>query len=201
VSFRSDLLTEPGVVARETVEAAAGDDPARLALAVLTGLLRLRATMDVVVVGVENIYGDAEFAEQLALLVAGAEVVRVTADDMTVLDEVVAGCDVVVGSRYHALVLALRRGRSIVAVETSARPGPSKLRDLVGSVGLETAYWTAGTGSPPLADAVTAALRRSADDAVGDRYADVHARSLTALDALTERLREHAGATAHRRSS
>jgi Polysaccharide pyruvyl transferase len=151
-------------------------------------------------IAIDNVYDDAAAAKAFAGELGDAPVRLVTDPDADTLGEVFRDYDLVVVSRFHSAILALRAGVPFIAADPYWHPeaGTSKVHQLLAGLGLAARHWSGtGTGAgqagaagsdpigaptAPMSDLVAAALAAAADDR--DRYAAVHTRALAALDEL-----------------
>jgi hypothetical protein len=143
----------------------------------LAGLQRIGA---VEFLRVDNMYDDGSAAAALAAELSGAAV-RPVGGGAAGLSDALGRYDLVVVSRFHSAVLALRAGVPFVAADPYWSPaaGTSKVHQLLASLGCTDRHWT---GAGPLTGPAEAALAGAAGDR--DRYLAQHARAIGALDEL-----------------
>jgi polysaccharide pyruvyl transferase WcaK-like protein len=186
------LCRAPEATAAAIARSMASRDRDRSLLA--RSLLELAAEVELCFIGVRNMYGDAQVAEQLAAALPGTRCELVDVGDHGRLAELYGGCAAVVVSRYHSAVLALRAGTPVVGADTSATSGPSKLRDLLSRLGCAEHYWTAATTSS-LADIATAVVGDPhAAETAKQRYAAMHSQAGASLDGLAASISMSVGA-------
>ncbi|MFF3444378.1 polysaccharide pyruvyl transferase family protein [Streptosporangium sp. NPDC002721] len=177
-------------------------------------LIELAAFADIEFITVPNIYGDEEAGARFARAVPRARVREIRlpgvsgdgtgastwastwasigastgADELT---EAFARCDLVLVSRYHSAILALRGATPFVAVDPfwSRRNGTSKLHELTAELGMAHRYWTHHDTHP--AEDLLGIVERALDDDPIEAavYRDTHARARAAFDRLAEGLR------------
>jgi polysaccharide pyruvyl transferase WcaK-like protein len=148
-------------------------------------IIELGEQGELLIIGIRNMYGDDTLAQQLAAALPEA---RCAIAGVTDHDEVTAlygACDVVLASRYHSAVLALRAGTPVVGVDTSAVIGPSKLHSLLAQLGMADRYWGVAGMADQLPAIVSVVLSSdvSAGEAAG-RYRAMHDRAVADLAAL-----------------
>ena len=187
----------------------AGERAAALGFVTELGLtlIELAAFADIEFITVPNIYGDEEAGARFARAVprarvrelrlpgvsggtggTGVSVASTGADELT---EAFARCDLVLVSRYHSAILALRGATPFVAVDPfwSRRNGTSKLHELTAGLGMAHRYWT-HQGTHPAGDLLGIVERALDDDPIeAAAYRDTHARAAAAFDRLAEGLR------------
>jgi hypothetical protein len=201
LATRTAMPYDPGLCLPPEQVMAEADAPheqaARLGFVADLGLtlMELGGLAEVEFLAVDNIYGDDETAGQLARSVAGATVTALgsTGADHGVgpLCEAFARCDVVLVSRYHSAILALRTGTPFVAVDPfwSRRNGTSKLCELMNQLGLAHRYWN---GDGDLPQIVNQTLDSSNEPLEEPLYRDMWVRAGAAFDRLADDLRAHA---------
>lgn len=152
-------------------------------------LIELAGLADIEFVTVPNIYGDEEIGARFARSVPGSRTreirLRETSTGAEELTEALSRCDLVLVSRYHSAILALRAAIPFVAVDPfwSRRNGTSKLHELTGELGMAHRYWNARTGGD-LLKIVECALKEDPIEAAA--YREAHARAMAAFDRLAE---------------
>ncbi|MEU4408696.1 polysaccharide pyruvyl transferase family protein [Streptosporangium sp. NPDC023963] len=166
-------------------------------------LIELAAFADIEFITVPNIYGDEEAGARFARAVPRARVRELRLPGVSgggvsgastgagELTEAFARCDLVLVSRYHSAILALRGATPFVAVDPfwSRRNGTSKLHELTAGLGMAHRYWT-HRGTHPAEDLLGIVERALDDDPIeADAYRDTHARATAAFDRLAEGLR------------
>ncbi|MGW0594217.1 polysaccharide pyruvyl transferase family protein [Streptosporangium sp. NPDC002607] len=155
-------------------------------------LIELAGFADIEFITVPNIYGDEEVGARFARSVPGAHIrevpLRRTSTGAEELTEALSRCDLVLVSRYHSAILALRGATPFVAVDPfwSRRNGTSKLHELTGELGMAHRHWNAHTGED-LIGIVERALDEEPIEAIA--YREAHARAAAAFDRLAEALR------------
>lgn len=185
--------------------AAAMSDPgaqaARLGFVTELGLtlIALAGRADLEFITVPNIYGDDETGARLARPIRGARVRELKSADAGELTAAMAGCDLVLVSRYHSAVLALRAGIPFVAVDPFWSPenGTSKLHELTTQLGMEHRYWTyrQGDACADLLQIVERAL--DGDPArTTEVYQAMHIAAAAAFDRLADGIRAATAARA-----
>ncbi len=154
-------------------------------------LIELAAVADIEFITVPNIYGDDEAGARFARSVPSAGTRTLGSTDADELTAALARCDLVLVSRYHSAILALRSGTPFVAVDPFWSPltGSSKLHELTGELGLAHRYWT-HRGAQGSADLMGVVERALADDPVeAALYQGMHLRATAAFDRLADGLR------------
>jgi len=140
----------------------------RYFFALAMALQHLSAVVGLDFVCVDNMYGDAEYGAQLAGLIPDAAIRHVNCDaapGAIPLQQLFAEYPLVLCSRFHSVVLALAAGADVIAIDPfhESTGEDTKLRSLMGSLGLESQYWNghaALDGSANLADMVASLLKR-----------------------------------------
>ncbi|MGS2647695.1 polysaccharide pyruvyl transferase family protein [Streptosporangium sp. LJ11] len=167
-------------------------------------LIELASFADIEFITVPNIYGDEEAGARFARAVPRARVRELRLPGVSdgggvsgastgagELTEAFARCDLVLVSRYHSAILALRGATPFVAVDPfwSRRNGTSKLHELTAELGMAHRYWT-HHGTHPTEDLLGIVERALDDDPIeAAAYRDTHARATAAFDRLAEGLR------------
>jgi polysaccharide pyruvyl transferase WcaK-like protein len=141
-------------------------------------------------------YADDETARAAAAQIPEAQLVSLGLPDADQLTAVFARYDVVVASRLHSIVLAMRAGTPVVAVDGywSRHTGTSKLLELMRTVDATDRYWR---GGPPddLVAMVQRALRPDAASGQRTAYDAQHEKARTEFDALAEAIQSFASRT------
>ncbi|MBB2910549.1 hypothetical protein FHS43_001812 [Streptosporangium becharense] len=195
-------LTRPGTVdpalcvpPEQVLAEASGPQERAAGLGFMTELgltlVELAGFADIEFITVPNIYGDEEVGARLARAVPGARTREIRCTGADDLREALARCDLVLVSRYHSAVLALRGAVPFVAVDPfwSRRNGTSKLHELTGELGLAHRHWT-HRGTQATEDLLEVVERALADEPVeAAAYRDMHVRATAAFDRLAEGLR------------
>ncbi|MEU8383240.1 polysaccharide pyruvyl transferase family protein [Streptosporangium sp. NPDC048865] len=165
-------------------------------------LIELAAFADIEFITVPNIYGDEEAGARFARAVPRARTREIRLPGVSAggtgastganeLTEAFARCDLVLVSRYHSAILALRGATPFVAVDPfwSRRNGTSKLHELTAELGMAHRYWTHHDTRP--AEDLLGIVERALDDdpIEASAYRDAHARARAAFDRLAEGLR------------
>jgi hypothetical protein len=146
---------------------------------------------DVEFLSIRNIYADDEVAARGVGLVPGARMCKVTADGADGVTRALARYDVVVVSRFHSVVLALRAGVPFVAVDPywSSDTGTSKVHQLLRELGAEERYWT-HRGHDTQSDLASVVARALAAEVIEpDLYHVMRARAQRSFDRLADVLR------------
>lgn len=165
-------------------------------------LIELAAFADIEFITVPNIYGDEEAGARFARAVPRARTREIRLPGVSgdgagastganELTEAFARCDLVLVSRYHSAILALRGATPFVAVDPfwSRRNGTSKLHELTAGLGMAHRYWT-HHDAYPTEDLLGIVERALDDDPIeAAAYRDTHARARAAFDRLAEGLR------------
>nr|WP_250507482.1 polysaccharide pyruvyl transferase family protein [Caballeronia sp. GAFFF3] len=159
---------------------------------ICSAISQLNKSFEVNIVTANNIYGDQYFARSLALLFPDVRVQNIPIDirslgQITEIQEVFASYDVLVCSRFHSVILALRAGVRVIAVDPYKHLSgqPTKLADLLQQLGLEHRIWQ--PESIGLADLITSSLH---DEHVEPaRYEVQHRAAMHTFDEITQTLR------------
>jgi polysaccharide pyruvyl transferase WcaK-like protein len=148
------------------------------------GLAGLQRAGTVEFVSVDNMYDDGSASAAFAAALGGATVRHVARASADELSAALGGYDLVVVSRYHSVILALRAGVPFIAADPYWSPGAgtSKVHQLLADLGCTDRHWTGAAPGAVLTGLAEVALAGAAEDR--DRYLRQHARALDALDGL-----------------
>ncbi|MEV7008503.1 polysaccharide pyruvyl transferase family protein [Streptosporangium sp. NPDC051022] len=163
-------------------------------------LIELAAFADLEFITVPNIYGDEEAGARFARSVPSARNRTLGSTGSDELTEALARCDLVLVSRYHSAILALRSGTPFVAVDPfwSRRNGTSKLHELAVELGMAHRHW-AYRGADTTEDLMRIVERALDEEPVEEQvYRDMHLRATAAFDRLAEELSAAGPARANR---
>lgn len=149
-------------------------------------IAELAASVDVEFLGVTNMYEDDDVARQGAAAVDGSTLRQLGRADADTLTRALGEYDAVVVSRFHSVVLAMRAGVPLVAVDPywSPRTGTSKVQQLLTAAGLADRLVDDET------DLAALVARIRTDGPVeASAYERMHRRALADFDVLAERMR------------
>jgi hypothetical protein len=140
-------------------------------------------------IAIDNVYDDAAAAEAFAGELGDAPVRHLADADAAEVTVAFGDYDLLVVSRLHSVILALRAGVPFVAADPYFHPaaGTSKVHQLLGGLGLTARHWRCG---PAQAQAGGASLSELAVSALADApevagcYAVAHERALAAIGTL-----------------
>ena len=144
-------------------------------------LASLRQLGTVEFVSVDNMYDDGSASASFAAALGGSPVRHVAGTSAAEFSAALVRYDLVVVSRLHSVILALRAGVPFIAADPYWNPGAgtSKVHQLLAGLGSTDRHWT---GAEPMTCLAEAALAGAAGDR--DRYLAQHARALDELDGL-----------------
>lgn len=153
----------------------------RLLSAQLASLSRLGA---IELIGIDNMYDDAQASAAFAAALGGMPVRHVPGECADALRAALGSYDLVVVSRFHSVVLAMQAGVPFIAADPYWNPdtGTSKVHQLLETLGCGDRHWTGAASAATLRDLVDYALIDATDDR--DRYTTLHVRAHATLDQL-----------------
>lgn len=146
----------------------------------------LRGEADLEFLAIGNMYDDDQATKRFAASVPGATIRELSSPSADELTGAFGDYDLVIASRLHSIVLALRAGTRVVAADPywTVRAGTTKVWQLLEQMGLSHRHWTyrPDIAARPLSDVAGDALAEESGD--GERYRRMRRRALDEFDAL-----------------